>query len=73
MEEGINLTGILKKWLTENKYDGLFNYECECACIIDDLVPCGDPQEDCEPGYRSPCDCIDDHDWHIVPCKETDG
>jgi len=65
METRMTLAEIIEKWLLENKYDGLFNAEDECACEIGDLMPCIGPQIDCEPGYKGPCDCKDNHDWHM--------
>ena len=38
-----------KEWLTRHGYDGLCGYECGCA--LDDLMPCGEPDNDCKPGY----------------------
>lgn len=60
----------LKEWLKENGYDGLCN-ETDCACSIDDLQPCDSGMMDCEPGYKTPCNC-EDHgcDWHISAQKE---
>jgi len=60
---------IVTKYLKENGYDGLCHAECECACELGELMPCDEPCEECEPGYKVPCDC-GDHDFHIVPEKE---
>jgi len=54
---------IVKSFLTDNDFDGLYN-PGECACLKDDLFPCGEPSEWCEAGYKAPCDC-GDHDWHV--------
>ena len=56
---------IVKKSLVENGYDGLFNDEADCACTPDDLAPCGDLYPDCQAGYRVPCECGEEHDFHI--------
>lgn len=56
---------ILKNYLKENRYDGL-QFDAECACVIEDLAPCGNSWEACEPGYLQPCDC-GEHDYHIGP------
>ena len=62
---------ILKKYLDDNKLDGLFHSETECACCRDDLIPCGEYFGDCEAGLKINCDCRDaDHGWHIVSVKE---
>lgn len=65
----MNTIEIIKKYLEENKYDGLF---CDyCGCSIDDLIPCdGDYITNCEPGHKIKCDpetCSADGDceFHI--------
>lgn len=62
----MDVHGIVKEYLEENGFDGL--YSEECACLKDDLMDCGGPCYNCEPGYRNPCDC-GEHDWHIGPNK----
>jgi hypothetical protein len=69
---------IIKKYLDENGYDGLYNEEFDCGCIKDDLVPCDDMGKNCSPGYErifkvgEDCglDCSDygEH-WHIQKDK----
>ena len=62
---------IVKKYLNENGFDGLFNEDNECACKADDLAPCGEMSDACEAGKLAACNC-GDHDWHIervVPNK----
>ena len=51
-------------WLIKRGFDGLYN-PGECACLADDLYPCGERGE-CYPGVKKPCpeDC-GEHDWHI--------
>lgn len=46
----MDIRNIVKSWLKENRYSGLF-YQGECACSIEDLMPCGNPCPDCEIGY----------------------
>ncbi len=70
----MNLKDIVRQYLNENGYDGLYS-EGECACKLDDLFPCDDPNEDCQAGYLNKCDpetCNLDGDclWHIGPEKE---
>jgi len=47
---------ILKDWLCENKYDGLYDLgmgDGGCGCLLDDLCPCNEPWLlDCVPGYK---------------------
>ncbi|HEC65954.1 MAG TPA: hypothetical protein ENI23_11735 [bacterium] len=51
---------ILKKWLEENGYDGL--YSDECTCTNDDLISCElSFFDDCKPGYK----IADGHGLHI--------
>lgn len=69
----MNTIEIIAKWLGENGYDGLF-CESECACLKDELAPCGEVYPQCEAGYRVPCDgeldcCISGYpcEFHIGP------
>lgn len=58
---------ILKDYLTQNGYDGLF-FPGECACLKEDLEPCGHLNKDCQPGYRvESTNPDDDCDWYIQP------
>jgi hypothetical protein len=43
---------IVKKYLEENGYDGLCCGAGECGCDLNDLAPCAQMGEDCEPAYR---------------------
>ena len=57
---------IVKEWLTQHKYDGLFSESGECACVTNDLMPCDSEGIGCcEPGYLMDCDCGEEHDFHI--------
>lgn len=69
---------IVKEWLTVNGYSGLFQPGEECACSLDDLMPCMDFGRDCEPGYREACDpatCTEGGgcEFHINPKKPAKG
>ena len=48
---------IIKEYLINNGYDGLFSSDTECACTIKDLNACDERCDDCEPGYlqKTPC------------------
>lgn len=64
---------IVNDYLQLHGYDGLF-YPGECACLLDDLMPCGgDSIPHCEPGYRTECpeEC-GEHDFHIAPTKDEE-
>ncbi len=45
---------IVKKYLKENGFTGL--YSDGCGCIIDGLAPCGTVDADCKAGYRRDCE-----------------
>ena len=57
---------IIKEYLEKKGYDGLVEIDGECGCKKDDLSPDSCLQSDCEPGYLSPCDCDEGHDFHMV-------
>lgn len=46
---------IVAEWLKEHGYDGLY-YPDTCGCLLDDLMPCGESCDHCEPGYKLPGD-----------------
>ena len=48
----MNVTEILKGWLSEHGYDGLCGDECGCG--IDDLFPC-EMGALCIPAYKRVC------------------
>jgi len=47
----MEIKDIVKDWLEENGYSGLFHDSGECACTTDDLMPCDCPCHECEAGY----------------------
>jgi hypothetical protein len=56
---------IVKKWLEDNKYDGLCTEGCGCECS--DLFPCGGQDfVDCESGHKTKSD-DSDYDFLIIP------
>jgi hypothetical protein len=46
---------LLKKFLEENGYDGLFSTNIPCGCLIDDFIPCDGEILDCHAGYKVEC------------------
>ncbi len=74
----MNAKEILKAWLTERGYDGLWNGSEECACLVGNLAPCeGDPGN-CEPGYKVTCsgprcDFCRESGWHMQSQKPIGG
>ena len=69
MKPIISVYEIVKAYINNNGYDGLFNADGECACEKDDLDPCGEMSGECYAGYKFPCDC-GDHDYHIGSWEE---
>lgn len=65
----MNVRSITAEWLKINGFDGLYA-DGDCACSIDDLMPCDECSINCAPGYKTPCDC-GEHDYHISAEKET--
>lgn len=63
----MNVKEIVSKYLVENGFDGLFNFDEECSCGLDDLCTCDAEIADCQSGYRLPGD--EDHDFLIGPEK----
>ena len=54
------------EYLKKNGFDGLFNDNGECACDLADLCPCdSEGIEECQPGHKKPCDCGEEHEFHI--------
>ena len=63
------ISDIVRWYLKENGYDGLY-YE-ECGCEIDDLFPCGEPSLSCAAGYRNNCEtcvCVTHHKTTEYKC-----
>ncbi len=68
----MNVREITVKYLKEHGFDGLYNHDGGCGCILADLAPCCECHVlDCRPGYR--VDTPDDpegFDYHIVESLE---
>lgn len=67
---------IVEKWLKENKCDGLWNPDDDCACKLDDLMPCFEPWDSCKPGYLrepTPEEAEEGFTFFIGPEKEGGG
>ena len=49
----MNVYDIVKKYLIDNGYDGL--YTDDCGCLVDDLMPCSGCGDiiNCQAGYRA--------------------
>lgn len=62
---------MIKEWLIKHSYDGLFNPDFDCACKLDDLMPCLEPNiHSCCAGYIDKCNCGDRcEEFRTVPSK----
>lgn len=82
----MNCKDIIVEYLKTNGYDGLFSRDGECACKMDDLMPCeGYGSEiSCEPGYikyYTECttiqscglECAGETDGFCISAKKPDG
>lgn len=79
----MNIRNIVEEYLKSRGFDGLYNTDVPCGCLLDDLAPCGELDNclDCKPGRRrdfkkgEDCGNMDcegwgtDH-WHIVPPED---
>ena len=61
---------MVTQYLINNKYDGLCSDWVDCGCILDDLMPCGEPRPDCFAGYKIACDCDMKCDFHVGEEKQ---
>lgn len=60
---------IVKKYLQDNGFEGLFTPN-ECGCELSDLYPCGSECVlDCEPGYKHPAQEGSEHAFMIYSKK----
>lgn len=74
----MDVCDIVKKYLIENGYDGL--YTDGCGCLVDDLMPCDCDCSYCEAGYKLSVEEADrlgyevDPDWDYIVCgKKPEG
>jgi hypothetical protein len=61
----LTVRNIVKKFLKENGYHGLYFVD-HCSCEIDDLMPGCEVVSECLAGYRLSCEkCLDydDCEW----------
>jgi hypothetical protein len=56
MTKRITVKDIVKAYLTEHGYDGLYNEDGGCACNTSDPFPCCCEGARCSPGYKRTCD-----------------
>jgi hypothetical protein len=57
---------IISEHLRKNGFDGLYQPDAECACLLGALQPCCESFDECRPGYR-----IDgkDDEWRVSGVK----
>lgn len=70
----MDLREIVAEGLKAKGFDGLYDSDAECGCLIENLMSCDEPNVHCEAGYKRPCDgkgenCDGDCDFHIGPDK----
>lgn len=62
----MNVLDMVRSFLEGQGFDGLANPDADCACLLEDLAPCGELNGDeCVAGYRVACQC-GEHDFRIV-------
>ncbi len=56
-------------WLRSHGYDGLYCLAGDaCGCALNNLAPCREQSEECEPGIKQECNCIPKQcSFHIGP------
>jgi len=61
----IDVREIIREYLKDHGFNGLFNETDGCACEVDNLFACScgyGPTGDCQPGHWIPCPvCGDKH------------
>jgi len=63
------LLELVEEYLKTNGYDGLCHSETGCGCRRGDLMPCGEPSPNCQPGYSVQPPKDSDADFWISPLK----
>lgn len=72
-----NVTEIVASFLSKKGYDGLLADDCECACLLADLMPCqSEGLGSCTAGWKiatnpADCGCGNGCDWHVTLNKPT--
>ena len=62
---------IIKSYLIENKFDGLYNPDIECGCSLDELFICDNCFNGCIPGIKKE-DPDGEYIYLIGPRNESD-
>lgn len=61
-----NMRTIMVDWLIRHNYDGLW-HDHDCACKVDDLMPCDEPLPECMPGHKILCPGHEFCEWDGPP------
>lgn len=64
-----DLQMIARQYLLDHGYDGLYNADLECGCVVSDLMPCGNPSMECQAGYVCECPKGSEYDYMVGPSK----
>lgn len=62
----MDILDLIIRELENTDYDGLYNEDGECGCILGDLAPCGEMPNSCIFGYKIEADSNSDFDWFVV-------
>jgi len=66
-----NVREMIVHCLNELKADGIYHPREGCACLKEDLEPCGNITLDCEPGWRRTCE--ECWNWFLVGYSDDIG
>ena len=66
----MNVEGMIKKYLEDNGFEGLYDPRGECGCEIANLRACCEDPCDCLPGYKHG---YKNDAWIIKPNKKEEG
>ena len=63
--KNLSVLQIVKNYLGVGGFEGLYNEDLRCCCILYDLAPCGSMGERCQAGYNQ--GPRNGRDWWIGP------
>lgn len=67
----MNVKEMVKVVLVVNGFNGLYDEDGECACQVEDLMPCGGEVGNCQAGWLAKSD-NEEYDYLIVGTKPVD-
>ena len=70
-QDGDDAIDLVRLWVIDHGYDGLFCESANCACDLNSLASCGGVRKGCRPGYfsREGPKGETDFNWYILPKK----